>query len=91
MWRWPGGLRLSIFNLLGIGFGYDGLSVFWWRDGRGERTAGFLPSEEGASLLFSGFDNVLSQMSAGERWLVLMRHFCGSNFFPAVDDTSLCG
>lgn len=59
-------LKLSIFNLLGIGFGFDGLGIFWWRCQR-ERTAGFLPSEEGASLLFSGFYNVLSQMSAGER------------------------
>lgn len=83
-------LKLSIFNL-GLGFGYDGLSVFRWRGGRGERTAGFLPSEEEASPLFSGFDNVLSQMSAGETWMVLMHHCCGSNFFKAVGDTSLCG
>lgn len=25
-----------IFNLLGIGFGFDGLSVFWWRGVRGK-------------------------------------------------------
>lgn len=43
-----------------------------------------------ASLLFSDFDNVLSQMSAGERWLVQMHHSYG-RFFPAVSDTSLCG
>lgn len=32
-------------------------------------------------LLFPVFDDVLSQLNAGERWLVLMQHFCGSFSF----------
>lgn len=60
-------LELSIFKLLGIGFGFDGLSAFWWRGGRGKEWQDFFPVKRER---VCHFDNVLSQMNSGERWLV---------------------